>query len=124
MVKLELMLFIVAASSLLAVDGCPFLVQPTSKNISQGSTATFTVTTCGESVLWARNQFVYSPGYDQSGISVKETRLADGNLTSAFTITTSGDMSFNKAEIRATIRATGVASDNVILQIQGRNYRC
>jgi hypothetical protein len=77
MVKLELMLFIVAASSLLAVDGCPFLVQPTSKNISQGSTATFTVTTCGESVLWARNQFVYSPGYDHSGMGACIMRNAE-----------------------------------------------
>jgi hypothetical protein len=122
-----LIIFLVATStsSILAVDGCPFLVQPTSKNISQGSTASFTVTTCNNRSAWwfidhHNGGGIYPPGYDQSGISVEEVTLADGSRRSTIAITTSDTRRYNGATITATVYTpVGMPSHNAVLKIQG-----
>ena len=62
------------------VHGCPFLVQPSSLNVSQGTPAQFTVVACGATVIWSVDNLLYAAGYNSSGVSVVQETLNSTSL--------------------------------------------
>ena len=113
------MIILYIASSLsICVHGCPFLLQPTSLNTSEGSIVNFTAIVCSGSVYWAINNFVYIPGYQSVNISVYQSTLTNGSIRSDFVITSSPK--YNNTGIRATVYTPQpVLSNEVILKVQG-----
>ena len=100
--SMEVMILIFTFFSI--VQGCPYLVQPSSLNVSQGTPAQFTVVACGRatSVIWAVNNFVYPAGYKFSGISVVQETLNSTTVHSKLTLTTNNSSKYNNATVAAT----------------------
>ena len=103
------------------VYGCPYLFQPSSLNVSQGTSAQFTVVACGTSVIWAVNNFVYPAGYNYSGVLVVQETLNSTTVYSKLTITTNNSSKYNNAMVAARVYAPqAICSDNASLRIQGK----
>ena len=103
------------------VYGCPYLVQPSSLNVSQRTPAQFTVVACGTTVIWAVNNFVYPAGYNFNGVSVVQETLNSTRVHSKLTLTTNNSSNYNNAMVTATVYAPqAIRSDNVLLRIQGK----
>ena len=99
---------------------CPYPLQPSSLNVSQGSPAQFTVEACGTSVIWAVNNFVYPAGYNFSGVTVVQETLNSNAARSTLTLPTTNSTESNNAMIAATVYAPEAKrSDNALLRIQG-----
>ena len=113
------MIILYIASSLsICVHGCPFLLQPTSLNTSEGSIVNFTAIVCSGSVYWTINNFVYIPDYQSVNISVYQSTLTNGSIRSDLVITSLPK--YNNAEIIATVYTPQpVLSNEVILKVQG-----
>ena len=104
------------------VHGCPFLVQPSSLNVSQGTPAQFTVVACGTSVIWAVNNFVYPAGYKFSGVSVVQETLNSTTVHSKLTLPTNS-FKYENAMVTATVFVPqAIRSNNVLLRIQGKLF--
>ena len=104
----------------ICVYGCPFLLQPTSLNTSEGSIVNFTTIVCSGSVYWVVDDIPYIPDYQSINISVYQTTLANGSIRSDLVITLSPK--YNNVGIRATVYTPQLTSSNkVFLKIQG-NY--
>ena len=105
------------------VHCCPFLLQPTSLNTSEGSIVNFTTIVCSGSVYWAINAIdnnIYIPGYQSVNISVYQTTLTNGSIRSDLVITASPK--YNNAEITATVYTPQLTTSNkVFFKIQGNN---
>ena len=116
---MEVMILIFSFFSI--VHGCPYLVQPSSLNVSQGTPAQFTVVACGTSVIWAVNNFVYPAGYNSSGVSVVQETLNSTTVHSKLTLTTNNSSKYNNAMVAATVYVPqAIRSDNALLGIQGK----
>ena len=103
------------------VYGCPYLVQPSSLNVSQGTPAQFTVVVCGTSVIWAVNNFVYPAGYNFSGVSVVQETLNSTKVHSKLTLATYNSSKYDNAMVTATVYAPqAIRSDTALLRIQGK----
>ena len=99
---------------------CPYPLQPSSLNISQGSPARFTVEACGTSVIWAVNNFVYPAGYNFSGVTVVQETLNSTTVRSNLTLSTTNSTKYDNAMIAATVYTPEAKrSDNALLRIQG-----
>ena len=106
------------ASALSTVQGCPFLLQPTSFNTSEGSIAIFTTIVCSGSLFWNINNLVYIPGYQSVNVSVYQTTFTNGSVRSDLAIIASSK--YNNAEISSTLYTPKpIPSDVAILKVQG-----
>ena len=117
---------VVLLSLLSLVHCCPYIVEPSSLNVSQGTPAQFSVVICGSSttlVVWAVDNAVYVNGFSINGISVVQQALNGNRVSSNLTLTTNST-ELDNALIASTVYAPqAVPSDTVILRIQGRiNY--
>ena len=117
---------VVLLSLLSLVHCCPYIVEPSSLNVSQGTPAQFSVVICGSSttlVVWAVDNAVYVNGFSINGISVVQQALNGNRVSSNLTLTTHST-ELDNALIASTVYAPqAVPSDTVILRIQGRiNY--
>ena len=102
------------------VHGCPFLVQPSSLNVSQGTPAQFTVVACGTSVIWAVNNCIYPAGYNFTGVSVVQETLNSSTVHSKLTLPTNSSK-YDNAMVAATVYAPqAICSNNALLRIQGK----
>ena len=114
---------VVLLSLLSLVHCCPFIVEPSSLNVSQGTPAQFSVVVCGSSttVVWAVHNVVYVNGYSFNGISVVQETL-DGNRARSNLTLATNSTELDNALIASTVYAPqAVPSDTVILRIQGRS---
>ena len=99
---------------------CPFLLQPTSLNTSEGSIVNFTTIVCSGSVYWVVDDNPYIPGYQSVNISVYQTTLTNGSIRSDLVITSLPK--YNNVGIRATVyNPQPTSSNKVFLKIQGNN---
>ena len=99
---------------------CPYLLQPSSLNVSQGTPAQFTVEACGTSVIWAADNFVYPAGYNFNGVTVVQETLNSTTVRSTLTLSTTDSTKYDDAMIAATVYAPeAIRSDNALLRIQG-----
>ena len=104
------------------VHGCPFLVQPSSLNVSQGTSAQFTVVTCGTTVIWSVDNLLYAAGYNSSGVSVVQETLNSTTVHSKLTLPTNS-FKYDNAMVTATVFAPqAIRSNNVLLRIQGKLF--
>ena len=107
------------ASTVFVVHGCPFLLQPTSLNTSEGSIVNFTTIACSGSVYWTVNNLVYIPTYQSVNVSNYQTTLTNGSIRSDLVITSSPK--YNNTEITATVYTPQpTLSNEVILKVQGK----
>ena len=98
---------------------CPYLLQPSSFNVSQGTPAQFIVEACSN-VIWAVNNFVYPAGYNFSEVTVVQETLNSNAVRSTLTLPTTNSTKYDNAMIAATVYAPqAVRSDNALLRIQG-----
>lgn len=102
---------------------CPYVVEPSSLNVSQGTPAQFSVVVCGSSatlVVWAVDNVVYVNGYNFNGTSVVQEALSGNRVRSNLTIATNSTELDNTLGITSTVYAPqAVPSGTVILRIQG-----
>ena len=115
--------YIYIVSVLSAAHGCPFLLQPTSLNTSEGSIVNFTAIVCSGSVYWAIiaiDNSIYIPGYQSVDLSVYQSTLANDSIRSDLVVTSLPK--YNNAEITATVYTPQLTTSNkVFLKIQGNN---
>ena len=105
------------------VHGCPFLVQPSSLNVSQGTPAQFTVVACGATVIWSVDNLLYANGYNSSGVSVVQETLNSTTVHSKLTLPTNSFKYYDNAMVTATVYAPqAIHSNNVLLRIQGKLF--
>ena len=113
---------VVLLSLLSLVHCCPYVVEPSSLNVSQGTPAQFSVVVCGSSttlVVWAVDNVVYVNGYNFNGISVVQESLDGNRVRSNITLATNST-ELDNALVASTVYAPqAVPSDTVILRIQG-----
>ena len=119
---LHIFIFLYIACGLSFVHGCPFLLQPTSINTSEGSIVNFTTIVCNTSisVFWTINSLVYVQGYPSESISVHQTTLLNGSIQSDLIVTAL--TKYDNAVISSTVIAPQSMLSNVVyLKVQGIN---
>ena len=110
----------VLLSFLSLIHCCPYIVGPSSLNVSQGTTARFSVIVCrnlvAPIVIWTVNNFKYINGNNFNGVSVVQQNL-NGNRARSNLFLSTNSRHFDRAFITSTVSA--VTSDTVFLRIQG-----
>ena len=111
-------LYIVSVLSV--VHGCPFLLQPSSLNTSEGSIVNFTTIVCDTSisVFWTVNNLVYVQGYPSESISVHQSTLLNGSIQSDLIVIAL--LEYDNTVISSTVIGPQSMLSNVVyLKVQG-----